>query len=656
MCGIAGILKFAAHSSVDEERLIAMRDVLTHRGPDGAGLVIRGRVGLAHRRLSIIDIAGGHQPMGNDSGDIWLTYNGEIYNYKELRTRLQQAGVHFSSQSDTEVILRAYEFYGEDCVEHLQGMFAFAIWDGRKQRLFLARDRLGIKPLYYRVDGEELTFASEIKGILAGSKERPEFNRAVLSEFLASRFVSDEATFFTGIRKLLPGYVMSWCVERGLSVRRYWSPAQVKEDPTLKREDYVVAVRGELEAAVERHLMSDVPVGVFLSGGIDSSVLAGLMARQMNEPLQTFSVGFNERSANELDYARLVANHVKARHRDIVVSPAQFFAHLPKMIWHEDEPIAFTSSIPLHIVSKLASQDVKVVLTGEGADELFLGYDYRYRVTALNARLAARYQQFVPGAVRRVVASAVPALPRRLRRYAQRSFLALDNTPRSLFFENFSVFTQKQRVALLGQEGAEAEAQLFAKGLADYAGGGSEVLACLSHADLGTYLVELLMKQDQMSMAASIESRVPFLDDRLVELVNSIPTRHRLQGMRTKALLRDAMGDVVPQAVLTRGKMGFPVPISDWLRGPYWGLVEEFVLSRRCQTRELFEAQALATLAEEHRSGVADHAERLWLLINLEMWQRIFIDGEAPESVYALGRPWTRSDEARRSSLVAASC
>jgi asparagine synthase (glutamine-hydrolysing) len=655
MCGIAGILKFNANAVVEEARLVGMRDKLVHRGPDGAGVVVRGNVGLAHRRLSIIDLAGGHQPMANEAGDVWLTYNGEVYNFRELRTSLQEQGMRFSSHSDTEVILRAYERYGEDCVTYLHGMFAFAIWDGKKQTLLIARDRLGIKPLYYSRTDQELLFASEIKSLLVGSSQPVRFNRAALPEYLAARYVASDATFFEGVQKLLPGHVLTWSAAKGVVIKRYWSPGQVQERSDYSLQDYTDAVRAELEASVKRHLVSDVPVGLFLSGGLDSTILAGVMAQQMSEPLQTFSVGFSEQSANELHYARLAADHVGAKHRECVVTPDQFFAQLPKLIWHEDEPIAFTSSIPLNIISNLAKQHVKVVLTGEGADELFLGYDYRYRVSVWNVRLAQRYHQWVPEGLRNVLGRSVNAMPRRVQRYAKRSFLAMDNTPRDLFFENFSVFNRQQRNAVLSSKWAHVEERLYSEGVKYYEAAGDEALACMSQADLQTYLVELLMKQDQMSMAASIESRVPFLDDQLVDLVTSIPTRYRLRNGRTKALLRDATRDLVPDAIRTRSKMGFPVPMGEWLRGKYWSIVEEFVIGERALARGLLNADAVKQLAYEHRNGVQNHAERLWLLINLEMWQRIFIDGEQHEAMYLSSKPVSHTEAHLRVPVAAAS-
>ena len=655
MCGITGIIKFDPLASVDEGRLQAMNDKLVHRGPDEAGVMACGRFGLAHRRLSIIDLAGGHQPMSDAKRNSWITFNGEIYNFRELRTMLQGMGCTFNTASDTEVVLQMYEVFGDSCVKQLRGMFAFAIWDNAQQRLFIARDRLGIKPLYYATGNGELLFASEIKAILAAGGKLPVFNHAILPEYLASRFIAGSETFFQGIYKLLPAHTLSWSAREGTRTHRYWQPGVVKEQAGHSYRDYVNDVRTALEDAVQSHLVSDVPVGLFLSGGLDSSALAGLMAPMVDGPIQTFSIGFSESAANELDYARLAADSVGARHREVTVSPDEFFAELPRLVWHEDEPIAFPSSIPLHLVSRLARDHVKVVLTGEGADELFLGYDYRYRVTALNNRLGGIYERLVPKPLRNAVARGVTVLPGVLRRYAERSFLALDCNPRDLFFENFSVFRQAQRHALLRDAKLAEARDPYAEGLRHYHAGGSESLGCMSHADLQTYLVELLMKQDQMSMAASIESRVPYLDHHLVELVSAIPTRYRMRGWQTKTLLRDAVEDVVPAAILRRGKMGFPVPLGDWLKGSWWYVVEEFVLGSRARQRGYFDTKVLNTLAREHRAGTANHADRLWLLINLEIWQRIFIDGEDHAAIFPKRRPATVPvpDQPRHTPLIA---
>ncbi len=654
MCGIAGILSFDPGAQVQERRLQAMRDSLVHRGPDDAGLVVRGRVGLAHRRLSIIDLSGGHQPMSDPQGQVWITYNGELYNFRALRSELESRGCAFSTQSDTEVLLRAYEVFGTDCVDHLRGMYAFAIWDERKQQLFMARDRLGIKPLYLAERDGELLFASEIKGLLAGLPGPPRFNEGVLPEYLASRYVSGEETFFQGVHKLLPGHRLVWTPSGGCRKERYWLPPTVQEDAGTSIEDHVQAVRAGLEDAVESHLVSDVPLGLFLSGGIDSTVLASLMAPRVDGPVHTFSVGFSEAEANEFEYARIAAEHIGASHREVLLSPDQFFAALPKLIWHEDEPIAFASSVPLNAVSELASEHVKVVLTGEGADELFLGYDYRYRVTDWNLRYGRVYQRSLPRGIRQAMARAIPGLPWRLRRYAERSFLAMDGSPRDAFFENFSVFRQQARTQLLREGGEHGD--IHGHGLRFYELESGDDLAAMSQADLQTHLVELLMKQDQMSMAASLESRVPFLDHQLVETVSRIPGRVRLHGGKTKSLMREAVRDLVPEPIMNRGKMGFPVPIGRWLAGPFRALVDEYVLGPRARQRGYFEESALKRLAGEHLGGGIDHADRLWLLINLEIWQRLFIDGESPEAVKPIGGPVSDPGPAysRPAQLVAA--
>jgi asparagine synthase (glutamine-hydrolysing) len=637
MCGIAGILKFDRHAEVQERRLRAMRDSLVHRGPDDAGLMVQGRIGLAHRRLSIIDLAGGHQPMSDPEGKLWISYNGELYNYRTLREDLRARGCEFTTQSDTEVVLRAFEVFGEACVEHLRGMFAFAIWDDRKQKLFLARDRLGIKPLYLAQRDDELLFASEIKGILAGLPGPARFNRDVLPEFLASRYVAGEETFFEGVRKLLPGHWLSWTPDEGIRIEHYWEPPFAQEDPDLSYDDYVQTVRAALEDAVESHLVSDVPLGLFLSGGIDSTVLASLMAPRMDGPVHTFSVAFQEREANELEFARIAARNVNAEHREVLLSPRQFFDELPRLIWHEDEPIAFSSSVPLNVISEAAREHVKVVLTGEGADELFLGYDYRYRVTDWNLRLGERYRKVTPDPLRSALARSIPHLPWRLRRYAERSFLSMGEGPRDAFFENFSVFRQAARDQLLRESEHTVDRDVHDYGLKYYEQDAGDILAAMSRADLQTYLVELLMKQDQMSMAASLESRVPFLDHPLVETVCRIPGKVRLHGNTTKALMRDVVRDLVPEPIMNRGKMGFPVPIGRWLAGPFEGLVDEFVLSARARDRGYFEGSELDRLSREHRGGRIDHADRLWLLINLEIWQRLFVDGEPMEGIQSAG-------------------
>jgi len=648
MCGIAGILNFSSDHAVDETRLRRMRDALRHRGPDGEGLFIEGSVGLGHRRLAIVDLASGGQPMANEDGTVLVVCNGEIYNHPDLRPALEARGHRYRTRSDTETILHLYEEDGERCVERLRGMFAFALWDRRRRRLLLARDRLGIKPLYYARTGKGLLFASEIKAILEAAPFPAELNDAVLPEFLASRFVSGGETFFKGVSKVLPGRTLTWSLDEGLRERRYWSLPVEDPAPRAGLADAAADLRDRLRDVVRLHLMSDVPVGIFLSGGLDSSGLLALMSTQASAPVRSFSVGFSEVEANELPYARLAAESAGAEHRDISVSARQFFAALPRLVWHEDEPIAFPSSVPLYFVSRLAAEHVKVVLTGEGADELFLGYN-RYRVAAWNERLAAAWAAVLPGGARAAIGRGVWSLPPSIRRYAGRTFLALPRGARSHVCENFAVFPEAVQNRLFPDADRSGKRDPYAAILPLYERAPGDLPARMAHVDLQTYLVELLMKQDQMSMAASIESRVPFLDHELVEHVAALPRNLKLRGLKTKAILREALRDLVPRPILTRRKMGFPVPMGGWLRGPFRPLLQEFVLGDRALQRGRFDPAFLRRLVAEHEAGTTNHGDRLWLLLNLEIWQRIFVEGQDPAS---LAPPGGRPSQGRRARAM----
>jgi asparagine synthase (glutamine-hydrolysing) len=631
MCGIAGIAKFDPTDVAEQPRLTRMRDILEHRGPDGEGLAIDGPVGLAHRRLAIIDPAAGQQPMTNEDGSVWIVFNGEIYNHLELRKGLEARGHRYRTRCDTETILHLYEEEGDKVVESLHGMFAFAIWDRNTKKLLLARDRLGIKPLYYACTPRELVFGSEIKAVLASGAVAGKFNETALPELLSSGFLSSQETMFVGVRKLLPGHILEWSARDGVRERRYWRlPAPVGGGASFG--DRAEQLRSLLQSAVKRHLMSDVPIGVFLSGGLDSSVMAAMVAKETPDAVRTFSVGFADAEANELPYARMVAKHIGAQHRDVTVTPEQFFRTLPSLVWHEDEPIAFPSSVPLYFVSKLAREDVKVVLTGEGADELFLGYN-RYRVTHWNARLGKIYWSLASRGLRDHIRRLIGGLPPRISRTIQRTFLALEPGIRHLYLENFSVVPEWMQRNLLQKPGLIDRYDPHAGQLRSFDEGSGDLLDRLSQLDLQTYLHELLMKQDQMSMAASIESRVPFLDDSLVDHVASMPAEFKLRGWETKAVLRAAVQDLLPKRILQRPKMGFPVPVGRWLRTDFQPLVSEFVLGPRAQARRLFNHAALRQLVNEHASGRVSHTDRLWLLINLEIWLRIFQDGEQPQTV-----------------------
>jgi len=641
MCGICGILTPDLSLVPDRGLLERMRDLIAHRGPDGAGLYQGMGVGLAHRRLSIVDLAQGQQPMYSHDRRFVIVYNGEVFNHPALKTELEAAGVRYRTHSDTETVLHLYERLGERAVDRMRGMFALAIWDSLERRLFLARDRYGVKPLYYvhRPDGT-LIFGSEIKALLPALGDRPELNREALPDFLANHAPSGEATLFTGIMRLAPGHTLTWQNGR-ITIRRYWDlpVAQSSEGPppgSRAERALVAEFRERFTEAVRLRLMSDVPLGMFLSGGIDSAAITSAMATLVKEPIRTFSVAFAEREANELEYARLVAKAYRTEHRETVVSPAEFFAELPRLVWHEDEPIAHPSSIALYFVSRLAARHVKVVLTGEGSDETLAGYN-RYRVTEYNARLGALYRRCVPGLARRGLSLALESLPTtsRLRQRAARTFLMRGAGLDELYFDNFAVFGRVAQRALLSPE---LRAQLapvdpyaaYHRALARV--GGRPLLSQLLYADVKTYLHELLMKQDQMSMAASIESRVPFLDHPLTEWVAALPQTMKLRGTTTKWILRQAMQGRLPAPILARRKMGFPVPVGSWLQGPWRPLLGEYVTGPRARARGFFEVGTVNRLVSEHVRGI-NHTERLWALLTFEIWARMYLDGESPWSL-----------------------
>jgi asparagine synthase (glutamine-hydrolysing) len=570
--------------------------------------------------------------MTNEDGTLHITYNGEIYNHADFRAALEAKGHTYRTHCDTETILHLYEEHGAACVDYLRGMFAFAIWDQRKKMLFIARDRLGVKPLYYvHTDEGSLYFGSEIKTLLEAGAVKPELNYAVLSDYLANHAPSGEETLFRGVKRLLPGHVMTWR-DGELSIRRYWD-VDFSKDVTDTRDDktYVKQWSELFRESVRLRLMADVPLGRFLSGGIDSSAIAAVMSGMVSEPIKTFSVAFAEREANELEYARLVAQTYKTNHHEIVVSPEQFFNALPRLVWHEDEPLAHPSSVALYFVSHLAAQHVKVVLTGEGSDELLAGYG-RYRRTIWNLALGRRYNRFAPAVARETIRKQIERmLPGgRMRQKLMRTFLVLSPELESIYFDNFAVFPAPMQQHMFTRDTTEridgidpyVELRRLLERTKDLS-----LLDGLLYADIKTYLHELLMKQDQMSMATSVESRVPFLDHKLVEFTARMPDAMKLRGGTTKYVLRESMKGVLPEKILSRRKMGFPVPIGSWFRGPYKSIIDEYVLSERALARGIFAPDFVRRIVSLHQAG-EDHAERLWALVNFEMWQRKFFDSE----------------------------
>jgi len=635
MCGIAGIVTLKKGVPVDVEPLRRMCAAMVHRGPDDDGTYIHGSVGLGMRRLSIIDLATGSQPLSNEDGSIWIVFNGEIYNHLALRERLIAAGHHFSTHCDTETLVHLYEERGHDCVQHLRGMFAFAIWDDRKRILFVARDRLGIKPLYYRLSPDLFLFGSEIKVLLAHPEVRPEFHRGVLPEYLAFGYLSGPETFYRGIEKLMPGHWLEIAEDGEPRIEQYWDVPSSADEKARDESYYVDAYRTLLESAVKSHLMSDVPVGVFLSGGLDSSAVAALMTQIQGARIETFSVGYPEQTHSELPHARVVAKHLNSVHHEVVVSEREFFDELPQLIRHEDEPIAWPSSVALYFLARLARERVTVVLTGEGGDETLAGYS-RYAFTLRNAALDRVYRHLVPDALRRQARQSISSsrwIGADLRRRLAHTFLARDgNSWASFYFDNFfSAFSEQEQAGLLneGVAGEFEEGAGYRHVLHYWEDSSGDMLRRLLYTDIKTYLVELLMKQDNMSMAASIESRVPFLDHELVEFAMRIPQNLLVKGLAGKCILKKAIEDLLPRSIVHGTKLGFPTPWSRWLEGTRLDFIQKLLLEKRSIDRGLFQPAAVKQLFNEHRASYRDHSDRIWRLLNLELWHRVCLEGDS---------------------------
>jgi asparagine synthase (glutamine-hydrolysing) len=635
MCGIAGVMKFGGEARADSGALRRMCDVIAHRGPDDDGFYTDGPVGIGMRRLSIIDVAGGHQPISNETGTVWIVFNGEIYNHSDLRKDLEARGHRYKTNSDTETIVHLYEEYGRDCVNHLRGMFAFAIWDREKRSLFVARDRLGIKPLYYRLTSESFLFGSEIKVILAHGGVCPEFHPSALPEYLAFGYLSGEETFYNGIKKLLPGHRLELTGHGEIRIDQYWDLDVSNTGPTRDQSYYVETYREMLEQTVGSHLMSDVPLGVFLSGGVDSSAVAALMTKIRKSPIETFSVGYTEQTYSELPYARTVAKHLNSVHHEVLVSESDFFDSLPRLIWHEDEPIVWPSSVSLYFVAKLARERVTVVLTGEGADETLGGYT-RYAFTLRNQAADRVYRSVTPGLLRKQVRGLIadsPLIGANLRRKLSHTCLGVDSASWSdFYFDNFlSAFNQAQQTQLLTDDTLRklTPGSAYQHVLGYWENSKGELLQRLLYTDIKTYLVELLMKQDNMSMAASIESRVPFLDHKLVEFATRIPREIQLNGLAGKVILKKAVEDLLPHSILYRRKLGFPTPWSGWLAGPRLDTIEKLLTAPRAMERGYFRREAIEQLFAEHRAKYRDHYDRIWRLLNLELWHRVCLEGES---------------------------
>jgi asparagine synthase (glutamine-hydrolysing) len=615
MCGIAG--RVNQHEPVDRAELFRMTELLAHRGPDDSGYHLRARVGLGHRRLSIVDLAGGRQPLSNEDDTVWIVFNGEIYNHLELRAQLLARGHRFKTRSDTEVIVHAYEEWGGECATRLRGMFAFAIWDETSQTLTLVRDRLGIKPLYFAAFGGDLVFASEIKSIVAARGVDVAIDDEALAAYLALRYVPAPKTLFRGIWKLPPATLLTW--RRGLiAQRQYWELTDVVPNDAATTAEAALELRDLIDRATELRLMSEVPVGAFLSGGLDSTVITEAMLRagRRRGPLKTFSVGYDglgTAADDELAAARAAAAALGTDHVEVRVTSAEAAAALPKIVWHLDEPVADPACVPLYFLARRAKEDVTVVLSGEGADEILAGYAiYRHVGAAERVRKLG-------GGLAEVAATLGMMLPSpRMRRAAR-----LLELPLELGYRGVSrAFDDDARAELCHGAALPPPYALLAPHWAPTRG--MSALRRMLYLDTRVWLPDdLLVKADKMTMAHAIELRVPFLDHKLVELAWSLPDRMKLDGVVGKALLRRAVRGRVPDAVLDRPKQGFATPAGAWLRTSLRDTARAALLDRGSLARERFDMSLIERLLTQHDAG-QDRAAELWPLLVLELWRAEF--------------------------------
>jgi asparagine synthase (glutamine-hydrolysing) len=615
MCGICGIFNFATKAPADARALKRAADAMVHRGPDDEGFYVDGALGLGNRRLSIIDLPGGHQPIANEDQTVWITFNGEIYNYRDLRQGLVARGHHLRTSSDTETIVHLYEDYDLACLDHLRGMFAFALWDSRKERLLLARDRLGIKPLFYRRESGGLVFASELRALRELVAEPLEVEPQSVYDFFGFRYIPAPHTFYRGVEKLLPGYYLV-AAAAGVRTQAYWDiPAE--EESSRPQEEVAAEVVEHLRQSVRLRLIADVPLGVFLSGGTDSSAVVALMAELGARPLRTFSVGFQEPAYSELPYARSVARRYATEHQELLVCPEHLSAELPRLVAFRDEPIAEPTDVALYLISRLASQSVKVVLAGEGGDELFAGYP-KYAADRLAGLVSALPQEMI-----RRLTDWLPYRQRRVRLALETLSIRNEAERSATWFASFSRQEREELFApdFLAQVDPAHPARVFESYLEKVRD--RSPLKRMLYADLKVWLPDnLLLRGDQMTMAASIEERVPFLDHKLVELAARVPTRLLTRGFRTKALLKHALRPYLPPETLRRPKVGFAVPVGEWFRKPLKSLVADLVLSPEARARGYFRTSSMERFVREHFDGVRDRQKQLWALVNFELWRR----------------------------------
>jgi asparagine synthase (glutamine-hydrolysing) len=620
MCGIAGLLSLSGKPVLEEE-IQSMCDAMVHRGPDDDGYYVASGIALGMRRLSIIDIEGGHQPVHNEDRSVWVVFNGEIYNFKNLRALLERQGHRFYTNTDTEVIVHLYEQYGESCVDKLRGMFSFAVWDERRQTLFLARDRLGIKPMFYSVVDERFAFGSELKVVLQLPELERRLNWSSVNHLFSAMCTPSAESIVEGVHKLKPGHLLTASVRGGIKVRQYWD---VDFDPDYGRDEsfFIERLRDLLDESVQMRLVADVPLGAFLSGGIDSSAVVATMARLSAGAIKTFSIGFPDNDYNELQYARQVAQKFGTDHYELILDP-NVFDVIDDLAWYLDEPFGDSSAIPTYMVSKLAAGYVKVVLSGDGGDELFGGYD-RY-VKERKERSLFK----IPSPLRKVAGLAGSLMPEGAKGRNFLRHLAFDGADR--YFDANILFREAEKASLflpaayetIHKEDPRSAWRPFIES------GTMQWLSALQYMDIKNYLPnDILTKVDRMSMAHSIEARVPLLDHKLVEFAATIPPELKLRDNTTKYIFKKAMAGILPDEILHRPKRGFAIPLGRWFRGQLSTYMRDLLLSRNSMERGLFRQSYIERLIQMNDSGRPMDLQ-LWTLITFELWCRRFLDESA---------------------------
>jgi len=622
MCGILG--KISYNGNIDKDRFKAMRDTMPYRGPDSNGLWFDDaeKIGLAHLRLSILDpTPAGHQPRVEAAHNCVISYNGEVYNYLEIRAELETKGYTFETGADTEVVLKAYIEYGHDCLKHFNGMFAIAIWDGNKKELFLARDRLGIKPVYYFQSDDEFIFASETKAILKGLDKKPALNVQLIDSYMSFGYIPGENTLHQGIKRLMPGHYGIF-KDGSFSIKQYWDLSfNNSEDKGF--DYYVDGSKKLLDSAIDLRLRSDVPLGIFLSGGIDSSAVVGLLADRVKEPLKTFSIGYDfGKGFDETPYAQIIADKFKTDHHEIKITPAQFKEFIPEYISLMDEPVTEAAAISLFFVAKLAKEKVTVALSGEGSDEIFAGYDLYQYMNVLDKYRAVVGQtgsNFFAGVSNKVLGKS----------HKISKYLTMATLPIEQRYKGMSTYPDHEKEALYKPEfkaeieqDSQVSSRDYTKSLFEKTKK-ADALSKMLYFDTKTWLVDdLLIKADRMSMAASLELRVPFLDYRLVEFAATIPSKHKIKKGEGKYPLKKMMEGILPNDIIYRKKMGFPTPLKLMFQNELRDYAENLLLSAETKLHQFFKKSRIEQLIQEHNNDKFDHHKTLWQLVVLEEWLR----------------------------------